>query len=158
MTPLELDIGENIYILENMRNITEDLVERIEFTIKRRKELTAQIENLSEQERQLSILLAEEEARWKGQQPNLFTINTNMNKAGKAKPTTLGLELQRLLEERGQLTLSELKEILADSPFLASAKNPGKKINFTLVNLKRYKYVEFSRGNWSLVNKKAGTG
>lgn len=100
-----------------------------------------------------------DKARWNRKQSNLFTTGLSSPKIkNKNTKTTLSTELLDLLEERGGLALEEIKEIMKDSPFLADTNQAGKRINFALINMKRYGYATFQNNKWDVTAKKFGSG
>ena len=127
-----------------MRDIRDDLRERINSLDEERVDLLADIEHLQERieaicarRGAIQLLLDDENARMR-------TKNGEVEKTGALKKFLLNL-----LEDREHWTVDEIKEGIEKQGFEFKSPSIGRSIHFTLVNLKRSGLVEsLSDGSW----------
>jgi len=128
-----------------MRDIRDDLKERIASISKEREELQARLQTVASQESALMSLLAEENARWNGLEPKLFDPPSSRN-GHKLKP--LGRLLLELLTDGATWTTDRLARAAIDRKFPFGEKSANRAVHFGCVGLKKNQLVEQTRSGW----------
>src|ERR1700733_1338709 len=98
-----------------MRDIREDLKERITSVSKERADLQARLETVANQEVTLKSLLVEGNARWNGLEPKLFDPPSSALNGHKLKP--LGRLLLELLTDGTAWTTDRLARAAVERKF-----------------------------------------
>jgi hypothetical protein len=124
------------------------LKERIASVSKEREELQARLDAVENQERALTALLIEENARWNGLEPKL-PFDGPMSKftnGHSLKP--LGQLLLELLMDRTEWTTEKLARAAVDRKFPFGTKSPNRSVHFGCVGLKNNKLIDQTKGGW----------
>lgn len=130
-----------------MRDIRDDLKERIASVSKEREDLQARLEAVANQEVALKSLLAEENARWNGLEPKLFDVPNSTLNGHKLKP--LGRLLLELLTDGNTWTTDRLARATVDRKFpFGEKKSINRAVHFGCVGLKKKRLIEQNRGGW----------
>lgn len=132
-----------------MRDIRQDLRERLAEVEAQCAHHQRQVEALVEQERTLRALLNAEEARWPVQQPLIPGYETSKASVTKNGHSPLGRFLIERLATGGK-TLPMLKSEAEHAGILLTSKHPGRALHFSLVGMARNGYVEKVNGVWQL--------
>lgn len=129
-----------------MKNITEELRERLEEVQRQQTILQRELDNLANLENGLKSLLEREENRWGGQIPMFAGQQTPTPKMGRT-PLSKFL-LDSLKRERKSVAL--LKDEVLATGLLKDSKYPKRAVHFALVGMKRGGLVEKIGAFWQL--------
>lgn len=137
-----------------MRNIIDDLNERVaELEIEIAKAET-KLEQLNDRKHSLKLLILEEESRWKArEQPSLLPELDQSLSLDIKKLRPLSQFLLSNLKDGGK-TLDELKKAVIDSNIPIKASKPGRGIAVALMRLSKKGLAEKKADKWSLKNGK----
>jgi len=135
-----------------MRDIRDDLKERIASIAKEREEMEARLDAVAKQESALKSLLAEENARWNGLEPRLFdTPGPNLKNGHKLKP--LSRMLFEMLNDGTDWTTDRLARAAIDRKFPFGIKSPNRSCHFGCVGLKKNGLIDQTRTGWVMKAK-----
>jgi hypothetical protein len=132
-----------------MRDIRQDLRERLDKLESERLELKTQLEQLSRREVTLKALLQEEDSRW-ATQVGLFPTErepllTNGDRTAYAK------FLVQAMATHEPMTLDVLKDLAHQKGVEFDGKNPGRVLHFALLGMSQNGVVEMvESGVWRL--------
>lgn len=128
-----------------MRDIRDDLTERIGAVSQEYAQLQAKLEGLVKQKVALEALLAEENARWNGVvQTELFvSANTNGHEI-----SPLGQMLLSILSDGATLTTEKLAEAAVNRQYPFGHKAPGRSVHFGCVALHNAGLIQKKPNGW----------
>lgn len=132
-----------------MKDITNDLKERIGELLAQRAQLQRQLDALTQREAMLRSMLEYEQMRWP-EQPSLPGLDkTN----GRRLSSPLSRFIVETLGSYGSQSLDELKRRALDLGLDFEDKNAGRVLHFALVGMARNNIVkrEADTGKWRLV-------
>jgi hypothetical protein len=143
-----------------MRNITEDLQDRLTDIKAEREKLQLRLEELDRAESGIQILLKQEEGRWKAlqdSQPSLFAAHHHASGNGSARSPLTKLLLEALSDGTPKNTVT-LSRIAVERGYPFGEKNPRKSVHFAMVALSNGDMVRKSKPDqlWRLVTKQKG--
>jgi hypothetical protein len=131
-----------------MRDIRQDLRERLDSTRAKRVAMQAELERLIAQERTLDKLIEEESAIWERISPPLFE---GTEPQGSVLSQVL---LETLKSKGGAAWLGELKESAVQRGVPFGEKQPGRVIHFAMLGMAQHKLVAREQsGRWRLVEE-----
>lgn len=131
-----------------MRDIRQDLRERLASVRAKRASLERAIDALSAQEASINKLLEEEEAMWDEVNPGLFA---GAGERPQGTPLSQVL-LETLRTKSGTASLEELKEAAVRCGVPFGGKQPGRVIHFAMLGMQQHKLVDRKTdGRWTLV-------
>jgi hypothetical protein len=134
--------------LELMRDIRQDIRERLDKLESERLELKSQLEQLSRRELTLKALLQEEDSRW-STQVDLFYGTGGMLTNGDR--TAYAKFLGQALANHEPATLDALKDLARQRGLDFEGKNPGRVLHFALLGMQQNGTVEMvESGVWRL--------
>jgi hypothetical protein len=133
-----------------MRDIRQDLRERLGATRSKRELLKRQLASIDSQEQTLVTLLEAEEGMWQQLNPPLF-------EGTEEKPQSSPLSqvlLETLKTNSGTASLEELKKSAVERGVPFGDKQPGRVIHFAMLGMAQHKLVERKGdGSWMLVEQ-----
>lgn len=129
-----------------MKDIRQELVERLKDIQTRHNSLQSELNRLAETEKSLKMLIRIEEERW-GEQEPLFT-GMRVPRAEEGR-TPLSRFLLASLREKPK-PVAVLKEEALNAGLLKESKYPNRAVHFALVGMKTGNRVEKSNGVWKL--------
>lgn len=133
-----------------MRDIRQDLRERLAAIRARREALERTMSTLAAQEESYSKLLEEEESMWEQVNPPLFA---GAEERAQGSPLSQVL-LDTLKSKSGTASLEELKEAAVRRGVPFGGKRPGRVIHFAMLGMQQHKLVDRrTDGNWILVEQ-----
>jgi len=137
-----------------MRDIREDLEERLRNLVSEKEGLQGRIKLIEQKITKLEDLLKQEESFWETQlQHDLFFPHM---KSTQTERSPLSKFLLSILKDGNPHQLEELFVLARNQDVVASSKYPRRAINFALVGLQRYNMVERIDGAWRISNKDKG--
>lgn len=136
-----------------MKDITNELKERLQDVERQCNLLQKNLERLTATENSLRTLLAIEEERWGEQQPLFLGIQSPRPEKGR---TPLSRFLLTTLKEKPKPVII-LSQEAQDAGLLKDSKYPNRAIHFALVGMKRGRLVEKINGLWKL-KEQSGEG
>jgi hypothetical protein len=129
-----------------MRDIRNDLRERLQAVGAERMELQAKLSALQGTESGLKALLRDEEERLARQSPSLFPPTESINGSGLRE-----LVHKALQEKNRPADLEEIKNDIARTSYDFGDKKPGRAIHFALIGLSQTGVVNrLQDGRWVL--------
>ncbi len=133
-----------------MRDIREDLQERLEEVEVQRAELGRRLQSLNERAQMIADMLKVEEQRWAERQAAFPTLTPNGKKAQRVT-TPLGRVLVAVLADQRQHSLDDLKAAAANAGMDFGKKHPGRVIHFALIGMQQNKIVKRTpSGEWQI--------
>jgi hypothetical protein len=134
-----------------MRDIRQDLRERLTQVQQQRTALEKQIATLEDREASLKALLQQEEENTRIQS---VTMGTAAARANGRYSTPLARFVLRAFTKQDRCSLRELRAAAVKEGFQFGRKSPGRSIHFLLLGMKQNGMVERSRdGTWSLTER-----
>jgi hypothetical protein len=133
-----------------MRDIRQDLRERIDKLESERLELQTQLEQLSRREITLKALLLEEDSRWSTQE-RLFPAEGEHPPTNGHRTAYSKFLIQALIDHHGPIRLDVLKALAQQRGINFEGKNPGRVLHFALLGMAQNGVVEMvEKGVWRL--------
>ncbi len=140
-----------------MKNITDDLKERVSELEIEIAEAQRKLSSLTDRKISLTSLIEVEESRWQRRQPSLLPESTPSLSLESKRLSPLSQFLLSSLKD-GEKTLEELKEKVKVNNIPIKAVKPGRGIAVALVKLSHRGLTEKDKkdGKWKLKNGKPG--
>lgn len=133
-----------------MRDIRNDLRERIEEVEQERAVAKRQLDALALRGARLSEMLKDEEIKWSQRQAPLPLDGTNGH-APRRMTTRLGQTIYDVLSDGRDWPLSNVTQVVVEQGVPIKGKHPGRAVHFALVALKQNGIVDMpSSGMWRL--------
>ena len=133
-----------------MRDIRQDLQERLEEIEVERAQIGRRIQVVQERAQMVAAMLKAEEQRWAERQAAFPSLTPNGKKA-KRVTTPLGRVLVAALADQRQHSLDDLKEAAVNAGMDFGKKHPGRVIHFALIGMQQNKIVERTpSGEWQI--------
>jgi hypothetical protein len=131
-----------------MKDIRNDLRERIDTIRGRKQQMLDRIAQLDEQEKMYLALLAAEQAEWEATQP----MQLNMGITSQKRKTPLTNFLLNALSDGNPHSLAELANLAQkQETILFNGKSPKRTVNFALLGLKNSsQVVMLGNGFWKI--------
>jgi hypothetical protein len=132
-----------------MRDIRQDLRERLSSVRTKRESLQRELASVDAQESTISNLLEAEEALWSQVNPPLF-------EGTEEKPSSplSQVLLETLKSQSGSASLEELKRSAVRRGVPFGGKQPGRVIHFAMLGMAQHKLVERKGdGSWTLIEQ-----
>ena len=130
-----------------MRDIRQDLKERLGTVFTKRHSLTKELQSLDEQAARIKALLDAEDAMWQEINPPLFE---GLNDKTQSSPLSQVL-LDVLRAKDGPATLDELKDAAVRRGVPFGDKQPGRVIHFAMIGMAQHNLVaRHADGRWGL--------
>ena len=139
-----------------MRDIRDDLRERLETIAAEKRRLQDQVTSLDRQEASVKVLLADEDNRWSGVQPKLFLPTRGGNgriqhaAAPELTGTPLSQMIREILSDGVGRTARGIGEIVKQRGFPFGEKHPSRVVHFALLGMDQNKLVQSRKGVWTL--------
>jgi hypothetical protein len=139
-----------------MRDIRDDLRERLSEISKRRAELESQLAELDAAEVTTNSLLHREDERWAVAERNpsaapLFVSSVPLQYEGNGKYSSpVAKFVLRTLAEQGPSDLPSLKRAARKAGIGFGEKSPGRSLHFLLTGMRQTGRVEKDGENWKL--------
>ena len=141
-----------------MRDIRNDLAERLKDIEAERTRLLQRLDELTPTEQALQALLAEEEARWSRLQPPLFAVQSERTNGKKAR-TEVSQFLMNALADGKPKAVQALKESALKLGIAFGSKKPGRVIHMALLGMAQNGLVEMvTKGVWKVKEKEERAG
>ena len=146
---MDVDTGNSLGVDLGMRDIREDLRERLHKIESERAEIQSQLDQLSTREASLRTLLQEENIRWANQR-DLFNP-PHEHALTNGHRTVLAQFIMRALADGTPRDLDVIKQMAQEQHIDFEDKNPGRVLHFALLGMAQSGTVEMiEKGVWKL--------
>ena len=136
-----------------MKNLKDELVQRLEKVRGERSQLTQRLSRLTELERAIDLLIKEEDLRTNTTQLSLIQVKA-VNGRKVIGRTELSRFIVKALADGKSRSLTELVDMAKNENISFDSKAPKRVLHFALVGLKRNGYARtVSKGIWQLTEK-----
>jgi hypothetical protein len=143
----------NNFIIINVKNLRDELLERLERVRGEHGQLTQRLNRLIELEQAIDLLIREEDLRIQTTQLSLLPVKA-VNGRKVIGRTELSRFIVRALADGKSRSLNELVDMAKNENISFDNKSPKRVLHFALVGLKRNNYARTpSKSVWQLTEK-----
>lgn len=142
-----------------MRDIRDDLRERLDTITAEKRRLEEQLASLTRQEASVKTLLADEDDRWSRMQPKLFSGNgQSQRRQEELTGTPLSKMIREILSDDVARSAREIGDLVKQQGYPFGEKHPSRAVHFALIAMEQSKLVEGQKGVWKLGRQVANKG
>lgn len=136
-----------------MRNIGQELNNRLRALDEERRVIERRLQTLTELEKALKLLIAEENIQLQGQQLPLRSVRS-VNGKHSEELSPLGRFLVEIIADGAARPLKSIAELANNRGWDFQGKNPSRVLHFALIGLKRRGYAQSEPPSiWRLTSK-----